>query len=31
MASIPVHAGQTLKTHIVSINAQGQGVAKIDG
>ena len=31
MPSIPVKAGQTIKTHIVSINAQGQGVAKIDG
>ncbi len=31
MASIPVTAGQTIKTHIVSINAQGQGVAKIEG
>jgi len=31
MASIPVKQGQTIKTHIVSINAQGQGVAKIDG
>ncbi|MEX1377823.1 MAG: 23S rRNA (uracil(1939)-C(5))-methyltransferase RlmD [Eubacteriales bacterium] len=31
MASIPVKAGQTIKTHIVSINAQGQGVAKVEG
>ena len=31
MASIPVKEGQTIKTHIVSINAQGQGVAKVEG
>lgn len=31
MTSIPVKSGQTIKTHIVSINAKGQGVAKIDG
>ena len=31
MASIPVKAGEIIKTHIVSINAQGQGVAKIEG
>jgi len=31
MPAIPVKEGQTIKTHIVSINAQGQGVAKIEG
>ena len=31
MSSIPVNVGQTLNTHIISINAQGQGVAKVDG
>jgi len=31
MATIPVKIGEIIKTHIVSINAQGQGVAKVDG
>lgn len=31
MSRIPVKQGQEVKVHIISVNAHGQGVAKVEG